>query len=41
MAMTPAKRHQIRAMYEAKDQERRNERLGIKPQKQNKKGKRK
>ena len=41
MAMTPAKRHQIRAMYEARDQKRRNERLGIKPKKATKKGKRK
>lgn len=40
MAMTPAKRHQIRAMYEAQQQERKNSRLGIKPQK-SKKGKRK
>lgn len=39
--MTPSKRHQMRAMYEARDQERRNARLGIKPKKQNKKGKRK
>ena len=31
MAMTPAKRRQIRAMYEKRDQERKNERLGIKP----------
>ena len=38
--MTPAKRHAIRAMYEAQQKERRNERLGIKPKKQNKKGKR-
>ena len=38
-SMTPAKRHKIRAMYEAQDQERRNARLGIKPQKA-KKGKR-
>ena len=41
MAMTPAKRHAMRAMYEAKALERKNARLGIKPQKQNKKGKRK
>lgn len=41
MAMTPAKRHQIRAKYEARDQERRNERLGIKPKFTNKKNKRK
>ena len=37
--MTPAKRHQIRAKYEAQDQARKNERLGIKPMK-SKKGKR-
>ena len=30
-SMTPAKRHAIRAMYEAKDQAKRNERLGLKP----------
>ena len=29
--MTPAKRHQIRAMYEERDKARKNERLGIKP----------
>jgi hypothetical protein len=40
MAMTPAKRHQMRAMYEAKAQERKNARLGIKPKQANKKGKR-
>lgn len=40
MAMTPAKRHQIRAMYEAKAQDKKNARLGIKPMKV-KKGKRK
>lgn len=39
MAMTPAKRHAMRAMYEAKAQERKNARLGIKSQK-TKKGKR-
>lgn len=39
MAMTPAKRHAMRAMYEARDKARKNERLGIKPQK-TKKGKR-
>ena len=40
--MTPAKRHQMRAMYEKRDQERRNARLGIKPKMANKKkGKRK
>jgi len=36
-AMTPSKRHAIRAMYEARDQERKNARLGIKPRKQGKK----
>ena len=41
MAMTPSKRHAMRAMYEKRDQERRNIRLGIKPQRTNKKGKRK
>lgn len=41
MAMTPSKRHAMRAMYEARDQERRNARLGLKPLKTNKKGKRK
>ena len=40
MAMTPAQRHKIRAMYEAKDQAKKNARLGIKP-KLAKKGKRK
>lgn len=40
MAMTPLKRRKIRAMYEERDQQRRNERLGIKPVK-TKKGKRK
>lgn len=30
MAMAPAKRHAIRAMYEKRDQERKNARLGIK-----------
>lgn len=40
MAMAPAKRHQIRAMYEQKAQDRKNVRLGLKPQKI-KKGKRK
>lgn len=33
MAMTPAKRHAIRAEYERKDQEKRNIRLGITPKK--------
>jgi hypothetical protein len=41
MAMAPAKRHAMRAMYEKRDQERKNARLGIKPLKTNKKGKRK
>lgn len=40
MAMTPAKRHQIRAKYEAQDQAKKNKRLGISP-KMAKKGKRK
>jgi hypothetical protein len=39
-SMTPAKRHAIRAMYEAQDQAKKNARLGIKP-KLAKKGKRK
>ena len=30
-SMTPAKRHAMRKMYEARDQERKNVRLGIKP----------
>ena len=38
--MTPAKRHQIRAKYEAQDQARKNERLGLRPKLSNKKGKR-
>ena len=38
-SMTPAKRHQMRAMAEKKDQDRKNARLGIKPIKV-KKGKR-
>lgn len=38
--MTPAKRHEMRKMYEARDLARKNERLGIKPKKTNKKGKR-
>ena len=41
MAMTPAKRHQMRAMYEARDKARKDQRLGIKPKFANKKGKRK
>ena len=40
MAMTPSKRHAMRAMYEARDKARKNARLGIKP-KMTKKGKRK
>ena len=39
--MTPAKGHQIRAKYEAQDQARKNERLGLRPKLSNKKGKRK
>lgn len=41
MAMAPAKRHAMRAMYEKRDQERKNARLGIKPKMVSKKGKRK
>lgn len=40
MAMTPAQRHKIREMYEKQQQDKKNARLGIKPQK-SKKGKRK
>ena len=40
-SMTPAKRHAIRAKYEAQDQARKNERLGLKPTFATKKGKRK
>jgi len=40
MAMTPAKRHAMRAMYEAKDLEKKNKRLGLTPKK-SKKAKRK
>lgn len=40
MAMTPAKRHQIRAKYEAQDQAKKNKRLGLTPKK-SKKAKRK
>ena len=40
-SMTPSKRHAMRAMYEARDQERKNARLGIKPKFAKKKGKRK
>lgn len=36
-SMTPAKRHAMRAMYEAQDQARKNARLGIKPKKASKK----
>lgn len=39
--MTPAKRHEMRKLYEQRDQERKNARLGIKPKKTNKKAKRK
>lgn len=40
--MTPVKRHQMRAMYEEMQKQRKNKRLGIKPKKtNNKKGKRK
>ena len=40
--MTPSKRHAMRAMYEAKDKTRKNERLGLRPTLSNKKkGKRK
>ena len=39
--MTPKKRHEIRAKYEEMQKERKNIRLGIKPKKTNKKGKRK
>ena len=41
MAMTSAKRHAMRAMYEKRDQDRKNARLGIKPKMVGKKGKRK
>lgn len=41
MAMTPAKRYATRAKYEALAQARKNDRLGIKPMKSTKKGKRK
>jgi hypothetical protein len=37
MAMTPAKRHEIRAKYEAQAKARKDERLGIKPTKTSKK----
>ena len=40
MAMTPAQRHRIREMYEKQQQDKRNTRLGLRPQKANK-GKRK
>lgn len=39
--MTPAKRHAIRAKYEARDKARKDERLGLKPKFATKKGKRK
>ena len=39
MAMTPAKRHAIRAKYEELAKTRKNERLGIKPKKQQSKKK--
>ena len=39
-SMTPSKRHAIRAKYEAEAKARKNERLGLKPIKSNKKGKR-
>ena len=41
MAMTPAKRHAMRAMYEERDKTRKNARLGIKPKFANKNKKRK
>lgn len=42
MAMTPSKRHAMRAMYEARDKARKNARLGLNPKLSNKKkGKRK
>lgn len=37
MSMTPAKRKQMRAMYEERDKARKNARLGIKPTKASKK----
>ena len=40
-SMTPAKRHAMRAMYEAKDKARKNERLGLSPKVAKRKGKRK
>jgi 2-hydroxychromene-2-carboxylate isomerase len=39
--MTPSKRHAMRAMYEARDKARKNERLGLRPKLSSKKGKRK
>ena len=39
-SMTPAKRHAIRAKYEAEAKARKDERLGLKPTKASKKGKR-
>ena len=41
MAMTPAKKHATRAKYEALAQARKNDRLGFKPMKSTKKGKKK
>lgn len=35
--MNPSKRHAMRAMYEARDKARKDERLGIKPTKSSKK----
>lgn len=37
MAMTPAKRHAMRKMYEERDKARKNARLGLKPTKSSKK----
>ena len=39
-SMTPSKRHAMRAMYEERDKARKNARLGLKPTKATKKGKR-
>ena len=39
--MTPAKRHEMRKMYEEAQKQRKNARLGIKPKFANKKSKRK
>lgn len=38
--LTPSKRRAMRAMYEERDKARKNARLGIKPTKASKKGKR-